>query len=280
MTDTSLPLAGAIAGDTFRNLVRQFSQELCFYRELIQNSLDAGTRHVDVTVEYLDDKGMVRASVSDQGEGMDRTVIDTQLTRLFSSSKEDDFTKIGKFGIGFVSVFAIAPEAVVVDTGKGAEDWRVIFQPSGEFERVRLSTPVEGTTIQVFKKMPKAEFPGFVERSRETIRYWCRHSDVEIDFNGARINEPFDLESPLKVKVSEQGTEVVVGLVPEAQLFYGFYNGGITLLEGDGALLGSGQLLVNYSGDLLGVSLKIKSRYLEHTLTRDNVKQDANFEKA
>src|ERR1700722_5961965 len=62
-----IPLAGAIAGDTFRNLVRQFSQELCFYRELIQNALDASTNRVDVWLEYDPDCGLAIAHVQDFG---------------------------------------------------------------------------------------------------------------------------------------------------------------------------------------------------------------------
>ena len=45
---------------------------------------------------------------------MDEQIIDNELTRLFSSSKEDDLTKIGKFGIGFTSIFAIQPESRIV----------------------------------------------------------------------------------------------------------------------------------------------------------------------
>ena len=47
----------------------------------------------------------------------------------------------------------------------------------------------------------------------------------------------------------------------------GFYNRGLTLLETNEDLLP-------------GVALKIVSRTLEHTLTRDNVRRDAHFQKA
>ena len=39
---------------------------------------------------------------------MDRATIEGYLT-LFRSTKEDDLTKIGKFGISFVSLFAMEP---------------------------------------------------------------------------------------------------------------------------------------------------------------------------
>jgi hypothetical protein len=58
---------------------------------------------------------------------MNREIIEKQLTRLFSSAKDGDRTKIGKFGIGFVSVFAIDPHIVCVDTSRDGEHWRVLF---------------------------------------------------------------------------------------------------------------------------------------------------------
>src|SRR5690554_8036960 len=74
---------------------------------------------------------------------MDEHIIDTYLTQLFSSSKEDDLTKIGKFGIGFVSVFALNPRAVLVQTGRGGEYWEVLFHEDRTFNKTRLQMPVE-----------------------------------------------------------------------------------------------------------------------------------------
>jgi hypothetical protein len=263
----SAAVGAAIVSDTFRNLVAQFNQELCFYRELIQNALDAGSGAIDVQVAYDDDRSVAVAHVIDSGSGMDRAIIDSQLTRLFSSSKEGDFTQIGKFGIGFVSVFAIQPEAVVVDTARSGECWRVIFTADGRFERIELDGPMEGTHVQVYKPMPRAAFADFAARSRATVEYWCRHAEAEIRFNGERVDVPFDLDAPIKAHATLQGTEIVAALVLEEEPFFGFYNGGITLLEGRRAWVPQ-------------VAFKIKSRYLEHTLTRDNVKQDENFDKA
>ena len=257
----------AYVSDTLQNLVRQFSQELCFYRELIQNAIDAGSGRVDVEVEHLSDHGLAVARIIDYGEGMDRRIIDTQLTRLFASSKENDFTKIGKFGIGFVSVFAVNPDAVVVDTGKAGEHWRVLFKPDGTFERIALDEPVEGTRVEVYVRMSAGAFADFVRRSRETVCHWCRHAEAEVFFEGKLVNEPFDLEGLVKVRSEEKGTVVVVAASPAEEPFFGFYNQGITLLEGESAYFD-------------GAAFKIKSRYLEHTLSRDNVKQDPQYEKA
>ena len=108
------------------HLINQFSDPLSFYRELIQNAVDAGSREVDVWLEYkkgaADGEGAMIIHVDDFGEGMNREIIEGRLTRLFSSGKDGDFTKIGRFGIGFVSIFAIEPDAVSLDTSEGRRE--------------------------------------------------------------------------------------------------------------------------------------------------------------
>ncbi|HEY3998034.1 MAG TPA: ATP-binding protein [Candidatus Xenobia bacterium] len=253
--------------EILENLIAQFSDPLTFYRELIQNALDAGASMVEVSVTRRDDPPGVIIAVTDWGEGMNRHTITHELTRLFASSKEDDFTKIGKFGIGFVSVFAIQPELVVVDTGRDGESWRIVFDGSPNYQCLRLENPFEGTRIRIYKALPTTDFDDFVTRSVASVRYWCRYSDVPIQFNGQRINEELTLPASLVVRHQQPGTEVVVGLSPTTPEPFGLYNRGLTLMEGQRTFRP-------------GLSFRIKSRYLEHTLTRDNVLMDQNFTKA
>jgi hypothetical protein len=266
-THSAALVGEAVVADTLDNLIRQFSQELCFYRELIQNAIDAGSHDIEVQVEYNRERHMAVAHVIDSGEGMDRHIIDTQLTRLFSSSKEDDYTKIGKFGIGFVSVFAVQPAAVVVDTGRSGEYWRILFTSKGEFERIKRDEPIDGTHIQVYVPMEESAFADFLADSEHTVRYWCRHSRANITFNRKQVNETFTVVSPVTCDFAEPGTSIVAGVSAAPAPPFGFYNQGLTLLEGEKQYLN-------------GVTFKIDSRYLEHTLTRDNVKTDQNYEKA
>ena len=111
--------------EVFKNLVDQFSAPFTCLRELVQNAMDAGTEQIEIKTSYLSDPGGVVLELRDFGEGMNRDIIDGKLTRLFSSDKENDLTKIGKFGIGFVSVFSLKPELVIVDTGRDGEYWRL-----------------------------------------------------------------------------------------------------------------------------------------------------------
>lgn len=252
------------------HLVNQFSDPLSFLRELIQNSLDAGSLEVEVWFELQQgdgDQHTMIIHVDDFGEGMDREIIDTRLTRLFSSSKDGDLTKIGRFGIGFASVFALDPDAVCVDTSRGGETWRVLFRKDRSFVLIERDEPVEGTKIQVIKAVTKNDYASIQQRALEVVSYWCKHVEAEIRFDGERINQPIDLDVPVKVSREDQGTLVVAGYTRDGSRFGGFYNKGLTLLE-------------TSSGYYPNIAFKVSSRYLEHTLTRDNVLHDENYEKA
>lgn len=259
------------AHDALDNLVNQFSDPMSFFRELIQNSLDAGSPEIEIWFEFQDGPegkpGIMIVHVDDFGEGMDREIIDAKLTRLFSSSKDGDLTKIGRFGIGFVSVFAIGPDAVCVDTSRGGENWRILFQRDRSFHRIQRDEPEDGTKIQIIKTATPAELVEFKRRAEEVVTYWCKHATAEIRFEGELVNEPFGVDCPVRVDYDADGTAVAVGFPTDAKPFFGFYNKGLTLHEGHEDLLG-------------GLVFKINSRYLEHTLTRDNVLRDDNFHKA
>jgi len=257
-------------------LVDQFAEPLAFFRELVQNAIDAGSPEVDIWLELIPRPGQAEElmviHVDDIGEGMDLAVIDDKLTRLFSSSKEEDFTKIGRFGIGFVSVFAIAPEVVCVDTARAGEAWRVLFHEDRTFERIALAAPLEGTQVRICKSMDEVAYRVFERRAREVITFWCRHASAEVRFQGAVLNEPLRVAGPCQVRHHEEGTEVVAGFCDQSAGRYGFYNQGLTLLEGPTP--------ESHKTFHPFVAFKVSSRYLEHTLTRANVLRDINFDKA
>lgn len=253
--------------EVFSNLVDQFSDPFTFYRELIQNSMDAGSNQVEVEVEYDEERQRVTVTVSDSGEGMDETIIEEQLTKLFSSTKENDLTKIGKFGIGFVSIFAIQPELILLDTGRDGKYWRIAFDSSTQYSLYRLEFPVEGTRIRLFKRLPAVGWNDFLQRSRDTIRYWCGYSETQVYFNGELLNQELEVEAPCSVQITAPGTRAVIGMTDDPLPHFGMYNHGLTLKEGREVLLP-------------GLTFRIKSNYLEHTLTRDNVIVDKNYHKA
>lgn len=261
-------------------LVHQFSDPYAFFRELIQNSIDAGSSRIEVTLSFRPgrDEGTAVAAVQDWGEGMNRRIIDDYLLTKFRSSKENDATKIGKYGIGFVSVFSLLPDAVAVDTGRDGESWRVLFKKDRTYELLKASDALEGTRVSVHKKMKAEEYDELVAKSREAVVRWCRHSEVDVAFAAGTsdgkappeptpVREDVAVDAPFQVEHREEGLHVVVGPARETPAVSGFYNRGLTLLETTEPLIE-------------GVAVKIVSRTLEHTLTRDNVLRNEAFARA
>jgi molecular chaperone HtpG len=275
-----------ISENALQDLVNQFSDPYAFLRELVQNSIDAGSNQVHVRFNFMpgptapnaegvtvEHPGILTMHVDDTGEGMNRHIIDTQLTRLFSSSKEDDLTKIGKFGIGFVSVFALEPKAVVLDTGRDGESWRIFFKEDKSFDRIILDRPVEGTQVQLVLQVDSRKYAEIRQRSVATLIHWCKHAETEIFVDGEKINVEFGFDHPLAVMYESQGTTVSLMPTLDPHPLFGFYNRGLTLLEGT-------QDNGRFRPQATGYAYKIRSRYLEHTLTRDNVLRDKNYDKA
>lgn len=272
-------MAAPRAEDVVEDLVHQFTDPFAFYRELIQNSIDAGSTRIEVTLAYRPAKGggLLTATVADWGEGMNRDVIENYLVTKFRSTKENDLTKIGKFGIGFVSVFACQPDAVVVDTGRDGESWRVLFKKDRTWELIASDAPLEGTRITLHKQVTAEEYGDFVTRSLASVKKWCRYSEADVAFaagtpdGGAPaapepVREEVSVDAPFQVEHHEEGTHLVAGPSRVEPPWTGFYNRGLTLLE-------TQEPLVPH------VTVRVVSRYLEHTLTRDNVRRDRHFDK-
>ncbi len=137
------------------------------------------------------------------------------------------------------------------------------------------------------------------------LQYWCRHSDTPITFSDRTqaqpeesvehadpfaafadggtttgpstpvgdpetINEPMLLDSPLQVELQTDGVRVVAGYSDAPS--FGYYNGGLTLIE-----TGNPEVLGVYEQRLGHIGFKVKYDALEHTLTRDNVLHDESW---
>ncbi|MCP4674591.1 MAG: hypothetical protein GY854_03555 [Deltaproteobacteria bacterium] len=279
-------------------LVNQFANPYDFVRELVQNSLDSGTPVVEIWTNYQvanDRRGVCEIHVHDYGTGMDEMIIDTKLTCLFSSSKEDDLTNIGKFGIGFVSVFAIKPGGVLIKTARGGEHWEVFFLEDRTFEKTRIDEPFEGTHITVFKEMPHTGYKDAVNQVFSTLEFWCKHAEKRIMFwnehgddavdskDGTKrrrrrrkkieVNKSMETGGFMPMRVNKGDTEIALAFSDDH--FYGFYNQGLTLAETNAS-----EVIAGYEEFFGHVSFKLKSPYLEHTLTRDTIRRDGNFHKA
>lgn len=252
------------------DLVHQFADPLAFLRELVQNAIDAGTGRIEVNLDFEereDAPSRSVISVRDFGEGMDRQVIEEEFVRLFSSGKSGDLTQVGQFGIGFVSVFAVEPDAVVVDTGRHGEYWRVVFDEDRSWDLYRLEMPLEGTEVRIYQSMNRSRYETMRIRVRDALEKWCRHPEVPVLLEGEDVRSEFDVPSKLKIEHAEEGTRIVMGMFASAEGPAGYYNRGLTLDE-------------SRQTPWPWVTYKIDSRYLEHTLSRDELLEDRHFSKA
>lgn len=248
------------------DVIRQFSDPLAFLRELVQNAIDAGTGEVEVRFDYNPEDGLGTVTVRDWGEGMSREIIEQRLVKLFNSSKDQDFTKIGKFGIGFVSVFAVEPEVVCIDTGRDGEYWRLLFHPDRSYELYSLDEPVEGTAVRVIMKRDRDDFDAFRKAGTERLRRWCAFVSVAVYVDEEDVRQPFELDGLVSVSFEEEGSRGVASLRPSP--------------VGRGQYFNAGMLLQDISSSWPHIGFMLDSRYLEHTLTRDRVLEDKNFHTA
>ncbi len=278
--------ARAAAADTPRDqgivgdIIAQFADPLAFYRELIQNSIDAGSPSVDVKLDYDHSANVLRVAVRDRGEGMTRDILENQLLVLFRSTKEKDDSKIGKFGIGFTSVLAPSPEVVVVQTARDGRRLTLHLMRDLTFQLFDSGPATQtGTTVELDLAMAADEVAGFTQRSIDALTRWCRHASVPVTFTAQlpggdkreeRIDRPLGLENALVevTRTTDDGLlTVVAGLLPQATAYVGYFNHGLMLHETSESPLGR-------------VAVKIQDGRLGHTLSRDDVRRDASLDRA
>jgi molecular chaperone HtpG len=157
-----------------------------FLRELISNSSDAldklrfesnkGTDIADkdllleIKIGFDDKKNTI--TISDTGIGMTRDELianigtiaksgSEEFLKQLSESKEAVNNIIGRFGIGFYSVFMVAKEVVIktrsYQKDEAAVEWK--SDGLGEYEIADLTDEVKrGTTIEIFLKEETKEF--------------------------------------------------------------------------------------------------------------------------
>lgn len=268
------PRDTGIVGD----IIDQFADRFAFFRELVQNSIDANTESIDVSLRYDDAQGILSVVVVDVGDGMGREVIEDGLLVLFRSTKENDDSKIGKFGVGFVSVLAVHPSIVRVVSSHAGLRHTLHLYPDFTFELFESGrTNRTGTSVELEIPLKPSDVEGFVAAGRQALNRWCRHATVMISFSaegpgGAtivaeRIDRPLSLELSLAsvARETSDGTSAVVGLTEKP--YAAFFNHGLLLYETHEPLAGN-------------ISFVIQDARLGHTLSRDNVRRDQHYERA
>ena len=261
------------------DVIAQFADPKAFFRELVQNAIDAGSPAIDVKLEYDEATQRMRASVKDRGCGMTREVIENQLLVLFRSTKEKDKTKIGKFGIGFMSVLSPNPEVVAVHSSRDGRKLTLHLYRDLSYELFDggPSTQV-GTTVELEIALPREEVAVFVRDSELSLVRWCRHASVPIELAirtpietaTRRIDRPLGIADALvevRATADDGQLTVVAALLRQGAPYVGFFNHGLMLFETMQPMLGA-------------YSVKIQDARLGHTISRDDVRRDGHFDHA
>ncbi len=270
------PRDAGIVGD----VIAQFADPKAFYRELVQNAIDAGSPSVDIRIEHDTADHALRVTVRDRGEGMSQDTIENQLLVLFRSTKETDHSKIGKFGIGFASVLAPNPEVVIVQSARDGRRLTLHLFRDLTYELFDSGPATQtGTSVELVIATGEEAIEPFVRASVAALVRWCRHATVPIELSymplagpvqTTRIDRPLAIENAL-VQVAARSEDgalyAAVGLAVDLAPYTGFFNHGLTLHESRDALTGS-------------VAAKIQDSRLGHTLSRDNVRRDGAYDRA
>jgi hypothetical protein len=192
-----------------------YDKPITFIRELIQNALDA-TRvqmyldldaagiprpeypteieesrreeyPVEIALETRTINGEERQvfSITDRGVGMDRDVISRYLLQIGRSYYTSDefrkdfrFVPTSRFGVGFLSVFAVADQ-VTIDTYKTATSdgpLQLVLRGVRNYVLPQVSERTQrGTQIQVLLREP-------IDTAQviDMLEYWCRRVEVPI----------------------------------------------------------------------------------------------------
>lgn len=276
-------------------MVRQFADPHAFLRELVQNAIDAGASRIDARFE-LAPGDQATFSVTDDGTGMDRSTIEGPLLTLFNSSKEGVSGAIGRYGVGFVSVFALEPDCVLVNTWRDGTAWLVRVHPDHSYE-LATDTPSQGsgTRVSLLKALTPQAFAETAALGKDALLRWCRHSPRPIHLTirawnapseeTVRIDRPLGVRAPISVVAEDGDTRVVVGPTAGSEQlgaagegdadgtdgadFVGFYNRGLTLLETDSP-----------PAPLRAYRCRILCSRLQHTISRDDVRRDDAYAEA
>ncbi|MFA5812234.1 MAG: ATP-binding protein [bacterium] len=170
-----------------------------YLRELLQNSLDAIRRerggNASVSVESFEEAGHHVLRITDPA-GMDLSKVLNHLLIYGESTKGE--TDLGKFGIGFFTIYPGAEE-IRIRTGKG--DGRTVIvslRPVYEGDVVvdikasyaQSDEPFKGTVIERISREANASFDAaMVRASLQMYGRFVDPKEIQITYNGAPVNK-------------------------------------------------------------------------------------------
>ncbi|MCP4148912.1 MAG: hypothetical protein GY757_14290, partial [bacterium] len=120
-----------------------------FLRELAQNSRDAGADSITVKAHRSGNNEII--SFEDDGNGMSYTHAQKYLFRLYASSKTNDKSSAGMFGIGFWTIFKFNPHKIIIESSFKNEKWAVSLDDALNSSSSVCSLSKNGTRISLIR---------------------------------------------------------------------------------------------------------------------------------
>ncbi|MCA9478578.1 MAG: ATP-binding protein, partial [Nanoarchaeota archaeon] len=268
------------AKNVIKEMRKQFDDPNAYVRELIQNSIDANASKIEVS--YRNFKNHYVISVADDGMGMGFDVIDKKLLTLFESTKETDSSKIGRFGVGFFSVFGQKNlEKVVVETSTGDEfHITELFPPAkgwnGEIAQISQARK-RGTKVSLHvKKLKEGDKFSFgegvnPEDTLEFARHSCQFITTPLFLQGKQVNKEFAIEGSTYQFPFGGHTEIegVIAITKSKDSKYSFFNRRILVKENKGFLF----------GDEMELSFMVSSSKIDYNISRDDILKNKNYDR-
>jgi hypothetical protein len=258
--------------EVFNGLIDMFESPYLYIRELVQNSLDAHATTVNISVGVDERMKLSTITVEDDGDGMDESILDQYFLNLFESSKEYDHSTIGRFGIGLVSIFAQNPRYVQVETARdGAHPLKVLLGEAksgapATIIRPRDSAVTKGTRIMLYADLSAGERNRVAQKLREELDAYCAYTATPLLFNNERINKPFDVAAPIKVRFGGKGLEAIMGLTGKT---------GYKLMNHRLVIKAEASPLTEQTA---GFELLVNSRYIDYNISRNDVIKNKKYQ--
>ncbi len=193
-----------------------YSNKEIFLRELVSNAADAADKlrfralendslyedDGDLRVRISVDKEAGTVTVSDNGIGMNREDVISNLGTIAKSGTKDFFSKlsgdsakdsqlIGQFGVGFYSAFIVADKVIVRTRAAGAPtdeavEW--ISDGEGEFTITSINKPSRGTEIVLHLREDEKEFADDW-RLRSIVNKYSDHISIPVEMYKEEVPE-------------------------------------------------------------------------------------------
>ena len=170
-----------------------YTHKEIFLRELISNASDAEdklayraltdssitTSRSDLKITLIPDKDARTLTVSDNGIGMTREELESNLGTIAKSGslqfkqelgdKKDDVDVIGQFGVGFYSAFMVADDVKVISRAWGSEEaflWQSAGTDGYTITPCEKDAPGTDIIMHVKENAEDEDYSQYLERSR------------------------------------------------------------------------------------------------------------------